>query len=516
MLMHHLLWEHPPHDLEYLSDLELDTGDYSKELKKITGHGKVLKNTYDHVPDNLMWKYGSKDAENVYRLFCRYFPRLQALPDVWQLYLDEVHPFIRTLFRAEWYGTRLDPDVIDALTVEFSKERDDLLVNLKAATWPEFNPDAHNEVAEAIKNAGFFKDIEDKRKAKGYCTDKHRLLKLAPKLPLVEDIMRFRSLTKLTGTYMKNAKLLSKGDGRARIGVMIHGTVNGRVAVPFLHQIPRLDKDRIAKGLGNLRDMFVCDPGYKVVYGDFSQIELVTLAIMSGDKDMQDVFRSGQDIHKATAAAFLEIPIEQVLDHNRDIAKAVNFSRIYGAKEGHSLKKLTWKDADGKEHGIDDAMINRGYASLDERFPAAAVYFKETVAKISANAGLLITPFGRMKHMGSTLNSGNEWAVLNAERQAVNGSIQSPANSVTVRCLNAVDEHLVEKIKSGELSDEDIFLILTVHDSGAWEVRDEHVEWFMPKVKEIAALPVPQLEGWKFNMKVGVGNSWSEAELNAN
>jgi DNA polymerase I-like protein with 3'-5' exonuclease and polymerase domains len=121
-----------------------------------------------------------------------------------------------------------------------------------------------------------------------------------------------------------------------------------------------------------------------------------------------------------------------------------------------------------------------------------------------------------MKHMGSTLNSGNEWAVLNAERQAVNGSIQSPANSVTVRCLNAVDEHLVEKIKSGELSDEDIFLILTVHDSGAWEVRDEHVEWFMPKVKEIAALPVPQLEGWKFNMKVGVGNSWSEAELNAN
>jgi DNA polymerase-1 len=515
MLMHHLLWEHPPHDLEYLSDLELNTGDYSKELHKITGHGKVLKNTYDYVPDLMMWLYGSKDAENTYRLFCRYYPRLTDNESLWNLYKDEVHPFIRTLFRAEWHGTRLCPDVIETLTEEFSKDRDELLVSLKQQTWPEFNPDAHNEVAKAIQDAGFGREIEDKRKAKGYCTDKARLLKLVDKLPLVADIMKFRSLTKLVGTYMNNATELSKGDGRARIGVMIHGTVNGRVAVPFLHQIPRLDHDRIAKGLGNLRDMFIADPGYKVVYGDFSQIELVTLALRSGDKNMIEVFRSGQDIHKATAAAFLDIRDDQVNKHNRNLGKPVNFSRIYGAVEGKALMKETWQDLDGKEHPVTEAMVARGYASLDARFPAAAEYFQNTVAEISANGGTHVTAFGRIKHMGTTMNSGNEWARANAERQAVNGSIQSPANSVTVRAINAVDDYIMEQVEARVLTEEEAFLILTVHDSGAWEVKDEHVDWFVPKVAEIAHRPVPELDNFQFTMKVGVGNSWSEAELDA-
>ena len=69
--------------------------------------------------------------------------------------------------------------------------------------------------------------------------------------------------------------------------------------------------------------------------------------------------------------------------------------------------------------------------------------------------------------------------------------------------------------KYKEMSEEDAFLILTVHDSGAWEVKDEHVEWFEPMVREVASRPVPQLGNYQFTMKVGVGNSWSEAEINA-
>ena len=515
MLMHHLLWEHPPHDLEYLSDLELSTGDYSKELHKITGRGKVLINTYDCVPDHLMWKYGSKDSENVYRLLCIYFPRLQAKPHLWALYQDEVHPFLRTLFKAEWYGCLLSHDVIDTLTDEFEKESATLITKIKAETWPEFNPGSSADVSVAIKNAGYWSDIEDKRRAKGYTTNKAKLLKLAPKFPLVSDILRFRTLTKLTGTYMNNAKLLANGDGRARIGVMIHGTVNGRVAVPFLHQIPRLDLLRIKKGLGNLRDMFIARPGYKIVYGDYSQIELVTLAIRAGDKDMLEVFKSGVDIHAATAAAFLDVPLDQVSEFNRSIGKNINFGRVYGSIDGYALMKLSYQNLDGDERPITEAMVRRGFASLDERFPAAATYFQDTVAEISAKQGTHITCFGREKHMGTTLCSGNEWMRKEAERQAVNGSIQSPANSVTVRTLNAVDAYLIDLIISGELTEDEIFLILTVHDSGAWETKEDHIEWFVPKLKEIAGRKVPQLDDFQFTMKVGVGDSWSEAELNA-
>jgi len=516
MLMHHVLWEHPPHDLEYLADLELNTGNYSKELHNITGHGKVLKNTYDYVPDLMMWEYGAKDAECTYRLMCRYYSRLKALPEQWSLYTDEIHPFIRTLMKAEWHGARLDTGVIATLTDEFVKEREASLVSLKGRTWPEFNPDAHDDVAKCIKDAGYFKDIATPKTTKGYSTNKAKLLKLSVKLPIVDDIMRFRSLTKLVGTYMDNASALAGvSDGRARISVLQHGTVNGRPSCSFLHQIPRLDEKRIKKGLGNLRDMFIAQEGFSMVYGDYSQIELVTLAIKSGDKAMLEVFRSGEDIHRATAAAFLDIPDTEVNGHNRNLAKPVNFSRVYGSKEGHSLMKLTWMDPEGKEHPVTKAMVDRGYASLDARFPAAAEYFINAVAEISANAGIHVTPFGRVKHLGSTLNAGSQWARENAERQAVNGTIQSPAASVTIRCLNAVDAHLEEMVDKGEMTVEEAYMIITVHDSGLWEVKDEHLGWFEPMLREIASRPVPQLDNYCFTMKVGIGQSWSEAELNA-
>ncbi|KKL27623.1 hypothetical protein LCGC14_2383300, partial [marine sediment metagenome] len=178
MLMHHLLWEHPPHDLEYLADLELGTGDYSNELHKITGRGKVLKNTYDHVPDLMMWMYGSKDAENTYRLMMTYFPRLKAEPCLWALYQEEVHGFIRTLFKAEYYGVRLNSNVIDTLTKEFTLDKEQTLRLIKARTWPEFNPGSSADVAQACKDAGYWNDIKDDRRAKGYSTNKTKLLKL--------------------------------------------------------------------------------------------------------------------------------------------------------------------------------------------------------------------------------------------------------------------------------------------------------------------------------------------------
>jgi hypothetical protein len=78
-----------------------------------------------------------------------------------------------------------------------------------------------------------------------------------------------------------------------------------------------------------------------------------------------------------------------------------------------------------------------------------------------------------------------------------------------------MDGVLIKKVKTGELSEEDAFLILTVHDSGAWEVRDEHVDWFVPTLEKLASRPIEQFGGFQFTMKVGVGNSWTEAELAA-
>ncbi len=515
LLMHHILWEHPPHDLEYLADIELSTGDYSKDLHDIVGRGKVLKCGYDHVPDEILWPYATKDAESTYRLMMEYYPRLKAKANLWKLYEDEVHPFIRTMFKAEWYGARLDPVVINTLNNEFVKEMEELNISLKEKTWPEFNPASPDDVGKCVKDAGYFKDIEDKRTAAGFSTAKAKLMKLAEKFPLVEGIMRHRTLVKLTGNYMKNASKLSANDGRVRIGVMIHGTVNGRPSASFLHQVPRLDHQRIADGKGNLRDMFIVDKGYKMVVGDFSQIELVTLAIQAGDEEMLNIFKSGEDIHTATAAAFLGVKPEEVSEFNRSIGKSVNFARVYGSMDGYSLLKLTYLDANGKERPLTQSMIRKGFAQLDDRFPSAARYFNDTVNEIMANNGTYTTRFGREKRMGGTLNAGNEWARKEAERQAVNGSIQSPASSVTVRTLNEVDNYFIQEIHAKRMTEEDMFLILTVHDSGAWEIKEDMINIFVPKLNKIATRKIPELDDFQFTMKIGVGDSWSEAELAA-
>jgi DNA polymerase I len=338
---------------------------------------------------------------------------------------------------------------------------------------------------------------------------------LEDKLPIVKDILQYRSLTKLVSTYMKNAKEYIKDDGRARLSVLIHGTVNGRPSARFLHQIPRLDHSRIAAGKSNLRDMFIAEKGYKLVYGDYSQIELVTLAIQSGDTEMLNVFKSGEDIHRATAAAFLDVPIDQVNDFNRSIGKSINFGRVYGSVDGYSLMKLTWQDANGVEKPLTEGMIRRGFEFLDERFPSASRYFEDTVNEISALNGVYITRFGREKRMGTSMNSANEYARKEAERQAVNGSIQSPAASVTIRTLNAMNTWIEERIEKKEWIESDGYLTITVHDSGLWEIKDDKVQDFVAALKEISNRKVPQLDDFQFTMKIGIGKSWSQAELNS-
>jgi hypothetical protein len=78
-----------------------------------------------------------------------------------------------------------------------------------------------------------------------------------------------------------------------------------------------------------------------------------------------------------------------------------------------------------------------------------------------------------------------------------------------------MNEYLEHQIKEGVMTEEEAALVITVHDSGLFEVKDEHLGWFERNLRRISNLPVPQLGGWRFTMKVGVGPSWSEAELNA-
>jgi DNA polymerase-1 len=229
---------------------------------------------------------------------------------------------------------------------------------------------------------------------------------------------------------------------------------------------------------------------------------------------MLRLFAEGADIHRATGGDFLGIPEDKVSEYNRSTGKTINFGRVFGS-QGFSLMKLQWEDLSGNLKPITKDMIKRGFKRIDERFAGAASYPADVVTEINNNNGVYVSRFGRVRHLGVTLNDANKYSRENAERQAVNNSIQSPAASVTIRTLNAVNGFIESEIADGNMVEEDAYLILTVHDSGVWSVDESKAEMLAKKLRELASREIPELNNHRFKMKVGIGKSWTEAELNA-
>jgi DNA polymerase I-like protein with 3'-5' exonuclease and polymerase domains len=160
-------------------------------------------------------------------------------------------------------------------------------------------------------------------------------------------------------------------------------------------------------------------------------------------------------------------------------------------------------------------MINMGIASWRARFHGVGNYLISTPDLVRSFGGTATNIYGRERRFGSVLNSSNDQMRKAAERECVNFFIQSVAGAVTIRTLIEIDRLLDSHIKAGRLKEDDIFLINTVHDSLAYEVRDRLVEWFSAAMKSIATRSIIELGGHKFKMDIGIGKNWTQAETAA-
>ena len=515
MLMHHALNEKKPHSLEYLADLEFGTGDYSSELHDITGRGKVLKATYDNIPDKILWPYAANDAECCWRLAKLYYNEMQALPHLWDLYCTEIEPLTYTLADAEWHGHFIDQKTLDELIDDYTTQKTNLLNKIRNTTWDGFNPSSPNHVRNAIIQMGHREDILDPKKVQGYNTSKEVLLELKEKIPLADHILKYRNTSKILGTYLENVKLDLDKDSRVRYFWMIHGTESARLSCRFYHQLPRTDKKRTKDGLHNVRDMLVAAQGHTLVYFDYSQIELRVLAILAHDEQMIRIFEDPTaDIHAATAALLLNCKEDEVSDFNRQLGKSVNFGLAYGSEGYRLLQTGTWKDENDVEHPINRTMLNRGMDAFHQKFQGVSAYLASVPQIAKHNNGVYRTPFGRERHMGLRLRDKDEAKRNAAEREIVNFSIQSTAAAITIRTLNLVDGWIKQWREKGTPED-DVFLVNTVHDSGVWEVENHFVDFFKKNLRVAAERKIPELSDKSFPCAVGVGKSWSDAEANA-
>lgn len=507
--MHHLIYEYIPHNLEYLASLEFGYGDYSCPIREITGHGKDLRQTYDMVPDDILYKYGATDAEASYRLQEIYYEVLKLKPNLLKVYEEESYHTIRSLQEMEWVGNKIIVDNVKVLEKSLAADIEDLEAKCRSYTTPDFNPNAPEQVSDAFIKLGFSDKILAPLTPSGKSSAKDILLEIDH--PLAQHVIDYRNRTKMMGTYVTHALEDLSKDGRLRYPFNPIGTVNGGLSCRLFQQVPKLDKDKVAQGEMILRSIFGEEEGFWYFYADFSQIELRIFAYLAGEQELIDVLESNGDIHRTTAAAALDIAFEDCSQFNRDaVGKPLNFGTIYGS-QGHKISKVIYEDPKTKKKqpvGLKRALefvknFRARYKKVDE-------FLSLIPERALCNGGVLELPFGRERRILG-LNDPDENVRGRAEREITNAMIQAPARAITIRTMNQVRLAL-EHFRVGT---DKVRALNTVHDSLAYGVRDDLKDWFPVMFKEVAERPIPEIFNKSFPIDWGIGRNWTEAELNS-
>lgn len=323
-----------------------------------------------------------------------------------------------------------------------------------------------------------------KKKTGGYSTDADTLQHLRNEHPIIEEILLYRQLTKLYGTYIVG--LISAIDESSRIHTDFKQalTATGRLssAEPNLQNIP------IRTPLGReIRRYFIPSPGHVLVDADYSQIELRLLAILSKDEAMTAAFNSGEDIHTATAASAFRVPIEEVTPELRKRAKAINFGIVYGIS-AYSL---------ADDLGVSNAEAKAYIESYKETYPRITEYLDGTVASAAEN-GYTTTLYGRRRYIPE-LKSSNGMQRAFGKRIAMNAPLQGTAADVMKLAMVKVRNALKTELPEARL-------LMQVHDELVLEcpthLAEKAGEILRREMEGVANLSVP------LTADVTIGKDW--------
>lgn len=401
-----------------------------------------------------------------------------------KLYREIELPLAGVLADMEEAGFCIDMQGLADYGEKLKEEADALAERIYFLAGEEFNINSPKQLGNILFEK--LKLPSGKKTKTGYSTNAEILEKLASKHPIVSDILDYRQLTKLIGTYVVGLLKLATEEGRIHTNFKQTGTATGRLssAEPNLQNIPvRTDAGR------ELRKFFLPRKGYKLISADYSQIELRLLACIANDEAMLSAFTSGVDIHTSTASAVFGVPVDMVTPILRKRAKAVNFGIVYGIGEYSLSQDLDISVKQAKEY------IESYLAS----YPGVSAYLRDIV-KYATEHGSVDTLYGRTRYIPE-IQSKNGVMRKFGERVAMNSPIQgSAADIIKIAMLNVS--------KQLENSDIDAKLILQVHDELIIEARADQAEKAAQILKEemenAVQLPIP------LTVDLSIGDRWYE------
>lgn len=420
---------------------------------------------------------------------------LRADQALWKLYNEVELPLVPVLREMEQAGVRIDVPKLHEAEQQLTAELTRLEQEIYRLAGRSFNINSPRQVGELLFDTLRLDDKAKKSKTGQYTTSEEVLQALKEKHPIVAKILDYRELKKLISTYISSLpSYINPTTGKIHTTYNQTVTATGRLSSsnPNLQNLPiRSERGKL------IREAVIPDPGCLFLSADYSQIELRLLAHFSGDTHLVEAFRSGQDIHAATAAKIFNIPIDQVSKDQRRRAKTANFGIIYGISAFGLSQQLDCPRAEAKQ------LIDDYFAA----FPGVVAYI-DRQKELARQRGYAETLFGRKRYLPDIL-SHNATVRSFAERNAVNAPIQGTAADIIKMAMVSIHHrlHTEKNATTGEPLQAQ--MIMQVHDELNFNVPENEIEQVrtivLQEMQGVVALSVPLIAD------CGVGKNWLEA-----
>jgi DNA polymerase-1 len=485
LIAHYLINPEYRHNLNYLAETYLNY--QTVHIEELIGSRGKNQLTMRQVPLSQLVEYACEDADVTLKLK-NIFEKLIETNNFSDLLYQIEIPLVPVLGDMEAAGVRLDIPALKESSLGLTKILQEIEKDVFEMAGKSFNISSPKMVGEILFD--HLKIVENSKKTKSgqYKTDEDVLENLKSKHPIIEKILEYRKIKKLLSTYIDALpELISPVDGKVHTTYNQATTSTGRLSStnPNLQNIPIKDEEG-----KEIRRAFIPDENCFFLSADYSQIELRIMAHLSGDRNMIEAFRSGHDIHSATAAKIFGVPIEEVTRDMRRKAKTANFGIIYGISVFGLGEQLRISRIEAKE------LIDGYFAT----YPDVKEYMDRSIENARKN-GYVETIFHRKRFLPD-ITSRNAVVRGYAERNAINAPIQGSAADIIKVAMNNIYRRFKENGWRSQM-------IMQVHDELNFNVvageLDKVRQTVVEEMEKAADLKVPLVAD------CGVGKNWLEA-----
>lgn len=475
--------ENRQHNLDSVSFRSLGWEKISTE--ELIGKGKEAV-AFSQVPAEKMAQYAGEDADCAWQLQKILSQELKSV-DLDKLFYNLEMPLLNVLAKMEDKGIKLDPKPLQLLAKKLEKRLDELTKEAYRLAGEKFNLNSPKQLQHILFETLGLDNRGLKKTKTGISTADDELEKMRDQHEIITLIQEYRELSKLQNTYvLALPALINAHDGRIHTSYNQSVAATGRLSStdPNLQNIPtRTEEGR------EIRAAFVSEKDYVLLGLDYSQIELRLAAHLSRDKKMMSAFQKNEDIHAATAAAINGVALEAVTKEMRRAAKAINFGILYG-QGPHGLSQGAGISYAEAKDFIDRYLeVYPGIKKMMDRFitDARTKGYAETLFKRRRPLPDLLSDMPQIRRA--------------AERMAINMPIQGTAADMIKQAMLDINKYLTGQ-------EEEICLLLQVHDELIFEVKADKLEKHTEALKKLMAdalpLSVPVI------VEAASGHNWGE------